>query len=59
MGPTYKNERGRGDESVVVQGDGLNDRSLFYFFSPFFYFSSFRIYRHNRHIYIHFRSSPK
>jgi hypothetical protein len=29
MGPTYKNERGRGDESVVVQEDGLNDRSLF------------------------------
>jgi hypothetical protein len=52
MGSTCKNERGRGNESVG-QGDWLNDRFLFCgFLFFFFYFSSFRIYKHSRHIYI-------
>jgi hypothetical protein len=63
VGPTCKNERGRGNESV---GSGrLVERPfIFYFWISFllFLFLLFSyIYRHSRHIYIyiHFRSSLK
>jgi hypothetical protein len=43
-GPTCKNERVRGDESMVVQGDGLNDRSLFFNSFLFFFISLLFVY---------------
>jgi hypothetical protein len=35
MRPTCNNDRGR-EMRAPVQGNGLNGRSFFYFFSPFF-----------------------
>jgi hypothetical protein len=48
MGPTCKNERGRGDESVG-SGELPNGSSFLFLFSPFC-FSSFSIYRNSRQL---------
>jgi hypothetical protein len=53
VGPTCKNERGRGNESVG-SGRWTEQPFLFLdFFYSFFYFSSFCIYRPSRHLYIY------